>query len=159
MLYSNFEASNLMDGQWHHICLKWDGRQNSGYTSYYKDGNQVKYQGCFAGPRTGGKILQLGGGRRTEEVDITGFYRWNRMISDIEIEEESNKYDGGMGGPVVQWRDFYQKSPRPFMRATSHCVVPKGKDRLHEAPYTFTTACTLRTKASLGVQIRVLTST
>ena len=73
MFYNNFDVSHLMDGQWHHICLKWDGRQNSGYTSYYKDGHQVKHQGCSAGLITGGRILQLGGGGRTEEVDITNF--------------------------------------------------------------------------------------
>ncbi|KAJ7356382.1 Neuronal pentraxin-2 [Desmophyllum pertusum] len=84
----NFEAYNLMDDQWHHICLVWDGTQDSGYTSYYKDGIEVKHQICSEGPRTAGGKLQLGGGGRTENVDMTGFYLWNRMLTEIEIAEK-----------------------------------------------------------------------
>ena len=52
---------------------------------------------------TGGKTLQLGGGGRTENVEMTSFYIWDRMLSESEIDKEANKCRGGMGGPVVRW--------------------------------------------------------
>ena len=49
------------------------------------------------------------------------------MISHVEIEEEANKCDEGKGGPVLRLRD----SLKPFMRANSYCIFPKGKGRPH----------------------------
>ncbi|XP_078358676.1 neuronal pentraxin receptor-like [Oculina patagonica] len=121
----NFEA-RLMGNRWHHICLLWDGTRGSGYTSFYKDGLKVKFQSCSVGPRTGGGNLQLGGGERTETVEMTSFYLWNRMLTENEIAEEAKTCDGGTGGPVVRWRDFYKRSLRSqFIRGQSQCVVPK----------------------------------
>ncbi|KAJ7393507.1 hypothetical protein OS493_006491 [Desmophyllum pertusum] len=122
----NFDASDLMDSVWHHICLVWDGSANSGYTSYYKDGNQVKFQECPHGRRTGGSELQLGGGGRAESVEMTGFYLWNRMLREFEIADEAKECDTGTGGPVVRWRDFFNsvrkdQSLRTFVTTISRC--------------------------------------
>ncbi|XP_078358640.1 uncharacterized protein LOC144643310 isoform X2 [Oculina patagonica] len=125
----NFEAQHLMDDRWHHICLLWDGTRGSGYTSFYKDGFKVKFQSFSVGLRTGRGNLQLGGGERTETVEMTSFYLWNRMLTENEIAEEAKTCDGGTGGPVVRWRDFYKRSLRSqFIRGQSQCVVPEGTD-------------------------------
>ena len=116
-----------MDTQWHHICLVWDGTTGSGFTRYYKDGAEVKYKVCSEGTRDAGGALTLGGGGRAENVDITGFNLWNRMLAETEIAEEANMCDGGVGGPIVRWRDFYKKSLRSFIRAVSQCQVSGGK--------------------------------
>ena len=116
-----------MNDQWHHICLIWDGTQSSGYTSYYNHGWEVKYQLCSEreGPRTAGGKLQLGGGERTEAVDMTSFYLWDRMLTETEIADDAKQCEGGMGGPVVRWRDFCKRSLRSqFIRKDSQCAVP-----------------------------------
>ena len=125
-----------MNKQWHHICLVWDGRQGSGFTSFYMYGSEVKYQSCSEGPRTGGQKLQLGGGERTENVDMTSFYLWNRMLAEMEIADEAKTCNGGMGGPIVLWRHFYKKSLKTrFIREKSQCAVPQGEYfRLHFVP-------------------------
>ena len=40
--------------------------------------------------------LQIEGGGRTENVGITGFNLWNRILTESEIVEEANTYDRGM---------------------------------------------------------------
>ena len=117
-----------MNDQWHHICILWEGAADSGYTSYYRDGAEVKFQPCSVGTRNAGGALQIGGGGRTENVGITGFNLWNRILTESEIVEEANICDGGMGGPTVKWREFYKKSlRRNFIRELSQCVVSGGK--------------------------------
>ena len=128
LFLSTFDATNLMDDQWHHICILWDGAADSGYTSYYRDGAEVKFQPCSVGTRNAGGAFQIGGGGRTENVGITGFNLWNRILTESEIVEEANICDGGMGGPTVKWREFYKKSlRRNFIRELSQCVVSGGK--------------------------------
>ena len=85
-----------MNDQWHHICILWEGAADSGYTSYYRDGAEVKFQPCSVGTRNAGGALQIGGGGRTENVGIKGFNLWNRILTESEIVEEANTYDRGM---------------------------------------------------------------
>ncbi|RMX41838.1 hypothetical protein pdam_00012500, partial [Pocillopora damicornis] len=93
------------------------------------DGAEVKFQPCSVGTRNAGGALQLGGGERTENVEITGFNLWNRILTESEIAEEANKCDGGMGGPIVKWREFYKRSlRRNFIRELSQCVVSGAVD-------------------------------
>ena len=78
------------------------------------------------------KHYNLRGGGRTENVEMTSFYPWDRMLSESEIDKEANKCDGGTGGPMVRWRDFYvsvrrDSSLASFVRKTSQCHVPEGK--------------------------------
>ena len=115
-----------MDDNWHHICLVWHGAASSGFTRYYRDGTEVKSQTCPTGPRTNGHKLHLGGGGRTETVELTIFYLWNRMLTEYDIADEAKTCDGGMGGPVARWRDFYvavkrDRSLRSYVRTTSQC--------------------------------------
>ena len=117
-----------MDDQWHHIYILWDGAADSGYTSYCRDGAEVKFQPCSVSTRNAGGALQIGGGGRKENVGITGFNLWNRILTESEIVEEANTCDGGMGGPTVKWGEFYKKSlRRNFIRELSQCVVSGGK--------------------------------
>ena len=130
--YSEFQSYGPTSGKWHHICLVRFGESGSVYTKYYQNGVELDHQVCPSGPRTGGKTLQLGGGGRTESVEMTSFYLWDRMLSESEIDKEANKCHGGMGGPVVRWRDFYVSVRRDsslalFVRKTSQCYVPEGE--------------------------------
>lgn len=46
------------------------------------------------------------------------------MLTETEIADEAKQCEGGMGGPVVRWRDFYKRSLRSqFIRKDSQCVV------------------------------------
>ena len=55
-----------------------------------------QFQPCSVGTRNAGGALQIEGGGRTENVGITGFNLWNRILTESEIVEEANTYDRGM---------------------------------------------------------------
>ena len=104
---SEFDAERLMGStDWNHICLLWD--REIGLTRYYLNGNQLDYHICNGGRIPAGNTLQLGGGRRTEHIEMTDFYLWNRELAEYDITYEASKCDGGMRQPIVRWRDFYE---------------------------------------------------
>ena len=117
---------------WNHVCFVRD--RGIGITRYYLNGIQLDYQVCDGGALPAGKSLQLGGGnRKGTDVEMTGFYLWNRELAESHIINEAKKCNGGgMGQPLVHWRDFNDACGgdiafKPVLRTPSQCQVPRSK--------------------------------
>ena len=87
--FSEFDAERLTDSpDWNHVCIVRDS--GIGITRYYLNGIQLDYQVCDGGALPAGKSLQLGGGnRKGTDVEMTGFYLWNRELTESDIINEA----------------------------------------------------------------------
>ena len=72
--------------------------------------------------------LSLGHSEREsgDEVRLTGYTLWDRVLSDRELLDNARSCQEVQGTPVVSWNDFYQVAQtkiRKYLVIPSECNV------------------------------------
>ena len=138
----------LKDKAWHQVCILWSTKTAA--WSIYIDGKRDTYgtYNDFVGQELGILKIAMSMSWMENQMFMTQFNLWNRVLNNQEIEAFSKSCNNGIGS-LLSWADLFDVTKISRYTKPSSCkAIPQAiSTTVTPPPTTVTTTQAVTTKA------------